>query len=162
MKRALFYLFVICLSIGCSKSGTETSQEAPAVSQMMEETPEDSGDSNSGNGNGMNEQGGGDDAPTALMGEFMNGAHPTSGTATVNVERTKLELKDFKSDDGPILELYLATDIEASQYETLGELQGLEGDFTYDLPGGIDYETHKYVLVWCVDFSVSFGHAILE
>ena len=97
-----------------------------------------------------------------LSGEFITAAHTTTGTAIVNENRTQLELIAFNSDDGPLLELYLATDLNATDYLSLGELQGLEGDFVYDLPNNINFETHKYLMVWCVDFSVNFGHAILE
>lgn len=97
-----------------------------------------------------------------LMGEFVMDAHPTMGKAVVNEERTKLSLTEFKSDSGPILEMYLATDLKATKFISLGELKGLEGDYTYELPSNVNFETYKYLLVWCVDFSVSFGHAELE
>jgi len=125
--------------VSCSKSGSDDVND----SQTAVEDPAD-------------------DASSAIMGEFMDGAHPTSGSVTVNAERTELVIKDFKSDDGPILELYIANDVQATEYTTLGVLKGLEGDFTYVVPGGINFETHNYILVWCVDFSVSFGQAILE
>ncbi|MBO0323239.1 DM13 domain-containing protein [Muricauda sp. CAU 1633] len=101
---------------------------------------------------------------TTLMGEFVDAAHPTMGQVTVNEERTSLFITDFKSDDGPLLEMYLATDLEATNYITLGELKGLEGNFNYTIPNGetLDFTEYKYLMVWCVDFSVNFGHAILE
>ncbi|MDU8886995.1 DM13 domain-containing protein [Yeosuana sp. MJ-SS3] len=95
-------------------------------------------------------------------GSFVSAAHPTSGKAIVNEEHTILAFTNFKTDSGPILEVYLATDTNASDYISLGELQGIEGDFDYSLPEGVNFETHKFVLIWCVDFSVNFGHAILE
>lgn len=147
MKKKLLYLVLLSFIIACSKSGSDSVSDSPSATEMMNEpadTPEDS------------------DASTPIMGEFMDGAHPTSGTVTLNAERTELMIKDFRSDDGPILELYIANDLQATEYTTLGELQGLEGDYIYDVPSGIDFETHNYVLVWCVEFSVSFGHAILE
>jgi len=98
----------------------------------------------------------------SLIGEFMDAAHPTMGAVKVNSERTQIELTSFKSDDGPLLELYIATDLNATDYITLGKLQGLEGDFIYDLPNDVDFTSHKYLMVWCVDFSVNFGHAVLE
>jgi hypothetical protein len=44
----------------------------------------------------------------------------------------------------------------------LGDIKGLDGNYTYDLPGNKDYTAYKYVVVWCVDFSVNFGYAELE
>ncbi|MFB9052408.1 DM13 domain-containing protein [Formosa undariae] len=99
---------------------------------------------------------------TSVMGDFINSAHPTSGVATVNEERTELKLTNFKSDDGPILELYLATGLDVNDYITLGKLKGLDGDYTYLLPNNTDITKYKYAVVWCVDFSVNFGYAVLE
>jgi len=145
MKKKLFYFLLLCFAVGCSKSGSDDAKDTATMSEMMNEQSDDD-----------------DGASDIIMGEFMDGAHPTSGTVTVNAERSELMIKDFKSDDGPILELYVASDVQATEYTTLGVLQGLEGDFTYELPGGINFETQNFVLVWCVDFSVSFGHAELE
>ena len=154
MKKKLFYLLLLCFIVACSKSGSDDANDLLTVAEMMNEQS-DNPDDSSGEDSG-------DDTSIEIMGEFMDGAHPTSGLVTLNAERTELVIKDFKSDDGPILELYLANDVEATEYTTLWELQGLEGDFTYVVPEGINFETHNYVLVWCVEFSVSFGHAILE
>lgn len=97
-----------------------------------------------------------------MKGEFVEDAHPTSGKVLINAERTVLSITGFKTDDGPVLELYVANDLKASKFISLGQLKGLEGDFMYDLPSNVNYGTYKYLIVWCVDFSVSFGHAILE
>lgn len=102
------------------------------------------------------------ESPDELMGTFMDGAHPTSGTVTVSANRKNLMITDFRSDPGPILELYVASDLEATDFVTLGELQGLEGDFTYAIPDGVNFETHPYLLVWCVEFRVNFGYAELQ
>ncbi len=139
--RALTALFLCLIVIyACSKSAVTDNE--PILQPEMQEVEEDT-------------------LPT-LSGEFVDAAHATSGTATINNERTELILTSFKSEEGPILELYLATDLNASDFISLGELQGLEGDFKYALPDNVDFETHKYLMVWCVDFSVNFGHAILE
>ena len=151
MNNKLLFLIFLSFAMACTKSGTEDAQNAAMVADMMDDP---SGDSDSNTDT--------EDELPVLMGEFMDGAHPTSGTVTVNSERTTLMIENFKSDDGPILELYVANDVQASEYTSLGVLQGLEGDFTYDLPDAIDFNTQNYVLVWCVEFSVSFGHALLE
>lgn len=95
-------------------------------------------------------------------GDFVSGAHETTGTASLNDDETILKFTDFKTDNGPLLEVYLATNTDANEYVSLGDLKGIEGDFQYDIPSGTDLTKYKYVLIWCVDFSVSFGHAILE
>ena len=98
----------------------------------------------------------------APNGIFIDFAHPTSGTATVNTDQTVLNLTDFKSDDGPLLELYLTTGLDVQDYVSLGVLKGLDGDYAYTLPTDIDLNTYNHVVVWCVDFSVNFGYAILK
>ena len=98
----------------------------------------------------------------AAKGVFVSDAHPTMGTATVNAAASNLSLTKFKTDDGPKLLLYLSTEVDSKDFVDLGDLKGLEGDFNYAIPAGTDIEKYKYVVVWCVDFSVSFGHAELE
>ena len=141
MKKILLWAIVVLL-LGCSSS-----DPAPESAAPDEET-------------GMTGMDG--ETPGELKGTFMDAAHPTSGMATVSSDRKNLTLTDFSSDPGPILELYLATDLEATDYVTLGELQGLEGDFTYAIPDGVNFETHPYLIVWCVEFSVNFGFAELQ
>jgi hypothetical protein len=101
-------------------------------------------------------------AEEETTGSFVSDAHETTGTASVNEEETLLMFTDFKTDNGPLLEVYLSTDKEATEYVSLGDLKGIEGDFQYDIPSGTELTKYKYVLIWCVDFSVSFGHAKLE
>ena len=109
-----------------------------------------------------NEINSGGNMTEAAIGVFVSDAHPTMGTATVNEAVTNLSLTQFKTDDGPKLLLYLSTEVDSKDYVDLGDLKGLEGDFNYAIPAGTDIEKYKYVVVWCVDFSVSFGHAELE
>jgi len=97
-----------------------------------------------------------------VKGDFVSGAHETTGVASLNEAKTILKFTDFKTDNGPLLEVYLSTDKDATEYVSLGVLKGIEGDFQYDIPEGTDLMKFNYVLIWCVDFSVSFGHAILE
>lgn len=52
------------------------------------------------------------DQNTELMGDFISVAHSTSGTVIVSADMSTLQLNNFKSDDGPLLELYLTTDLE--------------------------------------------------
>ncbi|MGB5243901.1 MAG: DM13 domain-containing protein [Lutimonas sp.] len=96
------------------------------------------------------------------QGSFVSVAHPTSGIASTNKEKTLLEFKNFKTDKGPKLDVYLAKESDPKNYINLGELKGIEGDFTYDLPSNVNLAEYKFVVIWCVEFSVSFGHAELK
>ena len=102
------------------------------------------------------------ETPMAVMGDFISGAHPTSGKASVNDKNTALLLTNFKTDNGPKLLVYLSSDVNATEFVNLGDLKGIEGNFTYAIPANTDLKKFKYVNVWCVDFSVSFGHAELK
>ena len=103
-----------------------------------------------------------EDTLETLKGDFVSDTHPTSGMVGVNKDQSELTLTNFKTDDGPKLLLYLTTDLDVNDYVDLGDLKGIEGDFEYDIPSNTDLMKYKYVVVWCVDFSVSFGHAELE
>jgi len=104
-----------------------------------------------------------DNNTIAYMGTFVTSAHPTSGNVTVNKEKTKLNFTNFKSDNAPNLDIYLVSNLSSvsDDYINLGDIKGLDGDYTYDLPANTDYTVYKYVVVWCVDFKVNFGYAIL-
>jgi hypothetical protein len=102
-------------------------------------------------------------ANASYKGEFVNGAHATSGTASIDQGETILTLTNFKTDNGPDVNIYIATSLNAvtSDYIDLGDIKGRNGTYTYSLPGGKDYTVYKYVIVWCVDFDVNFGYAAL-
>ena len=97
-----------------------------------------------------------------VMGDFVDRAHPTSGKAAVNSDKTELTFTNFKTDNGPKLLVYLSTDTNATEYIDLGDLKGISGDFTYSIPANTDVSKYKLVNIWCVDFSVSFGTAELK
>lgn len=145
----LLFVFILTL-VACS-----TSDEPVAFTNDTTNTPNDPGDNPGGEDPG--------DVEATYQGDFMNAAHPTSGVAKVNSDNTILRLENFSTDNGPVLELYLATDLTVENYISLGELQGLMGTFDYNLPNNtIDFNVYKYVIVWCVDFAVNFGYAELE
>ena len=134
MKKTLVLVSLAFCLIGCSS---------------------DENDSNSGGVDNM--------SPTPFgMGNFVSGAHFTSGTASVNSTKTVLSFKNFKTDDGPKLLVYLTTQVGSADYISLGDLKGIEGDYTYDIPNNTDLAKYIIVDIWCVDFEVSFGHAELK
>jgi hypothetical protein len=97
-----------------------------------------------------------------VMGDFISRAHPTSGKALVNSNKTILSFTNFKTDNGPKLLVYLSTDANATEFVNLGDLKGIQGDFSYNIPSNTDLSKYKIVNIWCVDFSVSFGTAELK
>ena len=134
MKSLFFVLMLLPVMVACSSDEADMGTEINSGSTRME----------------------------TAKGIFVSDAHSTMGTATVNLDKTVLSLTNIKTDDGPTLLLYLSTEVDSKEYVDLGDLKGLDGDYNYDIPVGTDIEKYKYVVVWCIDFSVSFGHAELK
>jgi hypothetical protein len=102
--------------------------------------------------------------PTAsLKGNFVSRAHPTSGTATVNKERTILSLTNFKTDEGRTLEVYLVSNLKnvKGDFLNLGKLSSVIGNFTFDITANTDLNTYKHVVIWCKEADINFGDATL-
>lgn len=96
-------------------------------------------------------------------GTFVSAVHPTSGSASVNASKTMLTFTSFMSDNGPNLDIYLVKDLSNvnADFINLGNIKGLSGTHSYDLPANVDFAVYKYVVVWCSDFNVNFGYATL-
>ena len=110
---------------------------------------------------------------TLLTGRFHDGAHKTSGTATIHKlqdGKSVLRLSDFATSNGPDVHVYLVAAPDALDNETvtkagfldLGSLKGNMGDQNYDLPAGLDTGKYRSVAIWCKRFSVNFGAAALN
>jgi hypothetical protein len=95
-------------------------------------------------------------------GIFVSDAHPTSGMVSVNKEQSILNFTNFKTDEGPKLLVYLSSTVSSEDYVSLGDLKGESGNYEYGIPSGTNLGKYKYVVIWCVDFSVSFGNAELK
>ena len=98
------------------------------------------------------------------MGNFSSNAHTTSGKASVFTKTgTKtLVFEGFKTDSGPDLRVYLAKELNNKTFTEIGKLKATSGSFSYDFSDAINTSEYKYVLIWCEDFSVLFGSAILQ
>lgn len=103
-------------------------------------------------------------APASLYkGTFVSAVHPTSGSALVNASKTMLTFTSFMSDNGPNLDIYLVSDLSNvnADFINLGNIKGLSGTHSYDLPANVDFAVYKHIVVWCSDFNVNFGYATL-
>ena len=72
-----------------------------------------------------------------------------------------LRLENLHVTNGPDLYVYLATDISASDFVSLGKLKANNGNQNYDIPSETDLTRYNTVLIWCRSFSVLFGSAEL-
>ena len=103
---------------------------------------------------------------TLAQGSFIGRAHPTTGLAKVITDGNQrfLRFEGFETDNGPDLNVYLATgppDGSPEDFIDLGDLKGNIGDQNYELPDDIDLDRYTTVFIWCVRFTVAFGAAPL-
>lgn len=143
MKTWYFYL-CCCLLIGCSSSDD---------SELV--------DNSSSNVSNLEIDNSGE-TDSIVIGSFISDDHETTGTVTLTSGGAILSFTNFKTDDGPKLLVYLSTDKNSIEYVNLGELKAVSGDFQYAVPENTDINKYKVVSIWCVTFSVSFGHAYLK
>jgi hypothetical protein len=102
-------------------------------------------------------------------GAFFGIDHAATGTATVYEQDGTYVLRfedDTDIQNGPDLFIWLLADDEysggePSGYIDLGKIKGNVGGQNYELPAEFDPDVHKYVLVWCLRFSVPFAAAPL-
>jgi len=97
-------------------------------------------------------------------GSFAALDHPGQGTAEVIGQdaRLTLQLRDFETDAGPDLRVYLATATDGSDFVDLGDLKGNSGNQAYEVPARTDTQKFDTVLIWCRAFSVGFTAAPLN
>jgi hypothetical protein len=107
-----------------------------------------------------------------FSGRFHGVAHETMGTATIYQlpdGKRVLRLTEFKTSNGPDVQLYLVAADDAKDndtvkkagFVTLGALKGNEGDQNYDVPAEVDLAKYRAVTVWCRRFGVNFATAPL-
>lgn len=96
-----------------------------------------------------------------VMGTF---GHPASGSVRIieNLEETIIRYEDFETINGPNLHVYLSKDIEGKDFIDLGPIRGTKGNINYTVPEGVDLSEYRYVMYWCVPFSVLFNYADLS
>ena len=90
-------------------------------------------------------------------------AHPASGYVRV-IETTTgsvIRYEEFDTLNGPNLHVYLSKDLDANDYIDLGPIKATSGNINYEVPAGVDVSEYRYVLHWCVPFSVLFNYAEL-
>jgi len=106
-------------------------------------------------------------------GRFHGVAHETEGQATIYQladGRRVLRLSDFKTSNGPDVQVYLVAASDAGDSDTvkkvgylpLGALKGNQGDQNYDLPTEADLGKYRAVTIWCRRFGVNFATAALR
>lgn len=90
--------------------------------------------------------------------------HPASGTVRV-IEvggKSYIRYENFKTINGPDIYVYLAKDLEAQNFISLGKVRGTEGNINYLIPKDINLKEYKYVMTWCKQFGVLFNYAEIK
>ena len=135
MKRIISFLMVVIFLSSCKKSALENVNETLPT------------------------------GTTIVMGSFISNSHTTTGTVKVVQDvlgKTQLVFENFKTDNGPDLRVWLSPNNNGSPYQEVGLLKAVTGNFSYEISSTFNYTINKRVLIWCEDFSVLFGHAILQ
>jgi len=93
-----------------------------------------------------------------VIGTF---GHSASGTVRIVSDGTDtyIRYENFKTINGPDIFIYLANDLEAKDFVSLGRVKATEGNVNYKIPDDIKVSDYKYVMVWCKAFGVLFNYA---
>lgn len=104
-------------------------------------------------------------AITLATGSFVSSAHTTTGTAKIvkdSANKLYLVFENFRTDGGPDLRTWVSPNNNGNPYQDLGLLKATAGNFSYELDASFNYTINNRVLIWCRQFSVLFGYAVLQ
>lgn len=135
MKYILFVALGSILFISCKKNTPENAQEVLPTGTVL------------------------------VSGNFVSSGHTTTGTVKIVLDASnikRLVFENFRTDNGPDLRVWLSPNNNGSPYQEAGPLKAVSGNFSYELGPAINHSTNNRVLIWCEDFSVLFGYAILQ
>lgn len=101
------------------------------------------------------------EAMAPVMGTI---GHPATGTVRIieTDEGPVIRYENFETINGPQLNLYLAKDLDANEYIDLGPVRGTSGNINYVVPEDVNLSEYRYVMYWCVPFSILFNYADLQ
>ena len=104
------------------------------------------------------------EATLIAEGDFMKRFHSVKGKALLIDEGDKktLRFEDFETDNGPLLHIYLSSDLGDDDFIDLGKIRATKGNVNYEIDASVDTDKYNKVLVWCVPFKVLFSYAELN
>lgn len=113
-----------------------------------------------------------DISPGATPAQYIEGpftiigtpTHPAGGSIRLflGTGRDYVRYENYQGTNGPDLRIYLAKDLEATEFVDLGEAKGNQGNINYAVPNDVDIDEYKYVLTWCRAFGVLFDYAEIQ
>lgn len=91
-------------------------------------------------------------------------AHPASGNIRIIATESQqtVRFENYDGTNGPDLFVYLAKDLEANEFVSLGRAKGNTGNINYTVPPDVDLSEYRYVLTWCKAFGVLFDYAEID
>ncbi len=134
---------LITVTISCSKSNNSTPTIPVAVDSTFNPSK----------------------ATLLKQGSFVgSGGHVTNGTVKLYDEAGKkyIYFENFSATNGPDLKVYIATNLTASQFVSLGSLKSITGNQAYLIATPPDFTQYNKILIWCQQFTVLFGSAALQ
>lgn len=151
MKSITSLIFVIIILASCSKQG----DPAPVNPEVLQD-PVESVDPPV-------------NAMASLMGVFSSYAHSLAGNAVVYTDEQgnrTLRLENYTMTEGPDVYVFLSKTNNYSQANTIG-ISKLKNSFNdsalhLSVDPQIDLHTHKFVLIYCVQYNSLFGYAELK
>ena len=105
----------------------------------------------------------------AASASFVNAEKSTSGNVQIVEENGQryLELDStFATESGPDVFVLLHSDAVPDSYSpenyvNLGRIQSFTGAQRYAIPADVDLSDFRSAVIWCEDFNVTFGYAVL-
>lgn len=87
--------------------------------------------------------------------------HPASGSIRIVTDGSDsyIRYENFKTINGPDIYVYLAKDLDAKTFISLGKVKATEGNINYKIVTGTNVKDYKYVMIWCKTFGVLFNYA---
>lgn len=105
-------------------------------------------------------------AASAAEGNFVShGSYTAEGVAKVFTDASGsmiLKLKNFTTDTGPAVRIYLSKGKWPQNFVDLGDILAFSGSQEYLIPEGTNLEELNHVLIWCSKFNSLFGYAKLK
>lgn len=104
-------------------------------------------------------------AVVLASGNFIGSVHSTSGTAKIvkdSANKLYLVIENFRTAAGPDLRTWVSPDKSGNPYQELGLLKAASGNFSYELDASFNYKTNSHILIWCRQYSILFGYAVLQ
>jgi len=87
--------------------------------------------------------------------------YPASGFIRVieTPEEQIIRYEEYNGTIGPDLYVYLAKDLDATEFIDLGLLRSNSGSINYGVPLDVDLNEYTYVLTWCKSCGILYDYA---